>query len=35
MDPVFYNSDDPEFKNPLGPLITQNTETCNGYNFFY
>ena len=21
MDPLFYNSGDPEFKDPLGPLI--------------
>ena len=35
MDPVFYNSGDPEFKNPLGLLIYQNTISCNGYYFSY
>ncbi len=27
-DPVFYNSGDPELKNPLGQLIILNTINC-------
>ncbi len=35
LDPVFYNSGDPEFKDPIGPLIAENTITCDLFNFSY
>ena len=35
LNPVFYNSGDLEFKDPLGTLIALNTQACIGYNFSY
>ena len=35
MDSVFYNSGEPEFKDPLGQLIALNTINCETYNFSY
>ena len=35
LDPIFYNSGDPELKNHFGPLIIKNTINCDGYNFSY
>jgi hypothetical protein len=35
LDPVFYNSGDPEFKDPLGQSIMLNTINCDNYKFSY
>jgi hypothetical protein len=35
LDPVFYNSGDPEFKDPLGQSIILNTIYCDNYKFSY
>ena len=35
MDPVFYNSGDPELKDPLGQSIMLNTINCDNYKFSY
>jgi hypothetical protein len=35
MDPIFYNSEDPEFKYLVGPLIAVNTIACDNYMFSY
>jgi hypothetical protein len=35
LDPVFYNSGDPEFKDALGQLIMLNTIDCDDYKFSY
>jgi hypothetical protein len=35
LDPVFYNSGDPEFKDPLGQSIMLNTIYCDNYKFSY
>jgi hypothetical protein len=35
LDPLFYNSGDPESKDPLGQLIMLNTINCDNYKFSY
>jgi hypothetical protein len=35
LNPVFYNSGDPELKDPLGQLIILNTIDCDNYKFSY
>ncbi len=35
FDPVFYNSGDPELKDPLGQSIMLNTLDCDNYKFSY
>ena len=35
MDSVYYNSDDPEFKVPLSPMISINTINCDSFTFSY
>ena len=35
MDPVFYNSGDPELKDSLGQSIMLNTINCDNYKFSY
>jgi hypothetical protein len=35
MDPVYYNSGDPELKDSLGQLIMLNTTNCDSYKFSY
>ena len=35
MDSVFYNSGDPEVKDPLGPKIALNAINCDGIQFSY
>ncbi len=35
LDPVFYNSGDPELKDSLGQLIMLNTINCDSYKFSY
>ena len=32
---MFYNSGDPEFKDPIGQLIALNTINCDTYKFSY
>ena len=35
LDPVFYNSGDPELKDLFGPSIVLNTLKCDGFSFSY
>ena len=35
LDPLFYNSGDPEFINIFGRLIITNTIKCDGFKFSY
>ena len=35
LDPVFYNSGDPELKDLFGPSIVLNTIKCDGFSFSY